>query len=68
MSVLVWLAAAWLVVASVAAVVVGSAIRLADHRDAARRRGPEAMTTGRAVVDIPNPRTPETRTRVTEGR
>jgi hypothetical protein len=69
MSVLVWLAAAWLVVASVTAVVVGTAIRLADHRDAARRRGPAATTpTGRTVVHIPAPRTAETHTRVTDGR
>ena len=60
MSVLLWLALAWLVIASVGAVVGGTAIRLAEERDAADRDRWEAGTALReSLVDLPTPRSPD---------
>jgi hypothetical protein len=60
MSVLLWLALAWLVVASVGALVGGTAIRLAEERDAADRERWAAGTALRSrPVDLPTPRSPD---------
>jgi hypothetical protein len=60
MYVLLWLALGWLVVASVGAVIGGTAIRLAEERDVADRERWEAGTALRGnPVDLPTPRSPD---------
>jgi hypothetical protein len=51
MSVVVWLGLAWLLVSCVAGVVIGTALRLADHREQALDSPPVPLSVVARVPD-----------------